>query len=113
MDREPDARRDSLWAWASVAFTVAGAVLAQFLGYGISMLLGYAVPEAATPPLGDALLISVPTLVVAVLPGISAMFFGIRAGRGGRPVGYLAAVLGGLTVAFWVFTTVAALVSLS
>ena len=111
MDRQPDARRDSLWAWASVVFTVAGAILAQFVGYAISTLLGHNAPEASDPPLGDALLITIPTLIVAIVPGLSAVFFGIRAGRGGRLVGYLAAALGGLTVLFWVFITVMALVN--
>ena len=109
MEREPDARRDSLWAWASVVFTVAFAILAQFIGYGIASMLGYAGADAPRPPLGPALLITIPTLVVAVIPGVSAVFFGIRAGRGGRVVGYLAAVLGALTIAFWLFITVSAL----
>lgn len=111
MDREPDARRDSRWAWASVVFIVAGAILAQFVGYGIALLLGYAEPEAGTPPLGAALLISIPTLVIAVLPGLSAAYVGIRAGRHGRWDGYLAAGLGALSVVFWVFITTAALVN--
>ena len=109
MEREPDPRRDSLWAWASVAFTVAGALLAQLVGYGIASVLGYAGADAPIPPLGPALLIAIPTLIVAVIPGISAVVFGIRAGRGGRPVGYLATVLGALTIAFWLFITVSAL----
>ena len=111
MEREPDARRDSLWAWASVVFTVAFAIFAQFVGYGIASMLGYAGADAPRPPLGPALLITIPTLVVAVIPGISSLFFGIRAGRGGRIVGYLAAALGGLTVLFWLFITVAALIN--
>ena len=111
MDREPDVRRDSRWAWASVVFTVAFAILAQFVGYAIASMLGYAGSDAPRPPLGPAMLITIPTLVVAVIPGVSAVFFGIRAGRGGRPAGYLAAILGGLSVLFWLFITMAALIN--
>lgn len=104
-----DPRRDSLTSWACVAFTVAGAALAQFIGYGISSMLGYAGADAPAPPLGPALLIAVPTMLVAITPALAAVFFGIRAGRGGRLVGYGAAVLGALVTVFWVVITVSSL----
>ena len=106
-----DADRDARWAWGFVVLLLASAVVAQFLGYGMAVLLGYDVPEAADPPLGAALLISLPTLVVAAAPGIGALYFGVRAGRGGRLAGYLAAGVGGLAVVFWTVITMMALIN--
>ena len=109
MDSEPDARRDSLTAWACVAFTVAAAVLAQFVGYGIASLFGYAGSDSPAPPIGIALLIAIPPMLIAIAPALAAVYFGIRAGRGGRFVGYGAAVLGALVTVFWVVITISAL----
>jgi len=109
MARDPD--RDARWAWGFVVLIVAGAVLAQVIGYGMAMLLGYGVPEEADPPLGAALLISLPSLAVAVAPGLGALYFGIRSGIGGRVAGYVAAAIGGLSVVFWAVITMMALIS--
>lgn len=111
MAQTPDPARDQRWAWAFVVLIVAGAILGQLLGYGIASALGYAGADAPTPPVGAALLISVPALVVSIVPGCAALYFGIRAGMGRRFSGYLAAALGGLSVAFWVVITTTAVIS--
>jgi hypothetical protein len=104
--------RDVRWAWGFVVLIVAGGVLAQFLGYGIAVLLGYDVPEASTPSLVAALVISIPALVVALAPALAALLYGIRAGRGGRYSGYVAAAVGALAAVYWVVGTAISLIAL-
>jgi len=95
MRASTDPRRDQRWAWGFVVLIVAAAILAQLVGYGMAMLLGYSVPEEADPPLGAALLISLPALAISIAPGLAALYFGVRAGLGGRFGGYVAAAVGG------------------
>lgn len=109
--RTPD--RDVRWSWGFVVLIVAGGILAQFLGYGIALLLGYDVPEESTPSLGAALLIGIPPMIVAIAPAAAALYFGIRAGRGRRYSGYVAAAIGALTIVLWVVTTIAGLIALA
>lgn len=90
--------------------SVAGAVLGQLLGVVIARLLGYTDPEVP-PPLGAALLIAVPTLVVSVAAPVASLFYGVRAGMGGRAAGYAAAAIGGLIVVFWATITMMALIN--
>lgn len=108
-----DPQRDLRWAWGFVVLIVAGGILAQFLGYGIAVLLGYDIPEEATPGLGAALLISVPALLVAIAPAAAALYFGIRAGLGRRFTGYAAAAIGALAIVYWVVVTFASLMTLA
>lgn len=98
--------RDVRWAWGFVVLIVAGGILAQLVGYGIATLLGYTEPEQGSPPVGAALLISIPALVIAAAPGTAALYYGIRAGQGRRFSGYLAAAIGALTVVYWVVVSV-------
>lgn len=107
MAHAPDPHRDVRWAWGFVVLIVAGGILAQFVGYGIAVALGYGVPNDLPPPLGDALLIAVPALLIAAAPGVAALVVGIRAGRGGRFSGYLAAAIGTLSIVYWVVVAVA------
>ncbi len=109
--RTPD--RDVRWAWGFVVLIVAGGILAQFMGYGIAVLLGYDVPEAATPSLGAALLIGIPPMLVGAAPAAAAVYFGVRAGRGRRYSGYVAAAIGALTTFYWVAATAAGLIVLA
>lgn len=113
MTRAVTPDRDVRWAWGFVVLIVAAGIAAQVLGYGIAVLLGYDVPEAATPSLGAALLIGIPPLLVGIAPGIAALLFGIRAGRGGRYSGYVAAGIGALSTVYWVVATVAGLIGLA
>lgn len=113
MARIPDPHRDVRWAWGFVVLIVAGGILAQFIGYGIAVLLGYDVPESATPSLGAALVISIPAMLVGMAPAAAALYFGVRAGRGRRYSGYVAAAIGALTVVYWLVTTVASLIILA
>jgi hypothetical protein len=111
MTAGPDPHRDVRWAWGCVVLIVAGGILAQFVGYGIALLLGYDVPEGADPPLGAALLISLPALAIAVVPGIAALRFGVRGGIGGRFSGYIAAGIGALSIVYWVVLTMIGIIA--
>lgn len=113
MTRAVTPDRDVRWAWGFVVLIVAGGIVAQFLGYGIAVLLGYSVPEEATPGLGAALLISVPAMLVAIAPAAAALYYGVRAGLGRRFSGYVAAAIGALAVVYWLVTTVASLIVLA
>lgn len=113
MEAAADPQRDLRWAWGFVVLIVAGGILAQFLGYGIAVLLGYSVPEEATPGLGAALLIGVPAMLVAIAPAGAAVYFGIRAGLARRVTGYVAAAIGALAVVYWVVLTFAGLISVA
>jgi hypothetical protein len=102
--------RDVRWAWGCVVLIVAGGILAQFLGYGIAILLGYDVPEEATPTLLEALVIGIPPLLVAIAPGLGALLLGIRSRRA---AGYVAAAVGALAVVYWVVVTAIGLIVLA
>ena len=52
-------------------------------------------------------------MLVAMAPGAAALYFGIRAGRGRRYSGYVAAAIGALTIVYWLVTTVASLIILA
>ena len=110
MARDPDPHRDVRWAWGFVVLIVAGGILAQFLGYGIAVLLGYDVPEEATPSLVEALVISIPPLLVAVAPAFAALLFGVRSRRF---AGYVAAAIGALATVYWVVVTAIGLIMLA
>lgn len=113
MARDPDPHRDVRWAWGFVVLIVAGGILAQFLGYGIAVLLGYDVPEESTPSLGAALLISIPPMLVGIAPAAAAVYFGVRAGAGKRYSGFVAAAIGALAVVYWMVGTIASLIILA
>jgi hypothetical protein len=102
--------RDVRWAWGCVVLIVAGGILAQFLGYGLAVLLGYDVPEDATPSLVEALIISIPPLLVALAPATGALLFGVRSRR---LAGYVAAAIGALAIVYWVVVTVIGLIVLA
>jgi hypothetical protein len=110
MARTPDPHREVRWAWGFVVLSVAAAVLGQFVSIGIARLLGYPDPEV-TPPLGAALLITVPALLISIAPPLAAIAYGIRGGLGGRFSGYAAAGLGALIVVFWVTIAFMALIA--
>ena len=113
-DHEPraarDADRDARWAWGFIVLSVAGAVLGQVVGVVIARLLGYGDPEVS-PPLGAALLITLPTLAISIAAPLGALLYGVRAGVGGRVAGYVAAAIGGLILVFWVTITMMALIN--
>ena len=102
MKRAVNPHRDVRWAWGFVVLIVAGGILGQLVGYGIAVLLGYGGTDQAPPPLGAALLITLPALLITIAPGLAALYFGIRAGIGRRFSGYVAAAIGALTVIYWV-----------
>ena len=108
MARDPD--RDARWAWGFVVLSIAAAILGQLVGFLTARLLGYDDPDAS-PPLVPALLITLPALAISIAPPLAAVYFGVRAGVGGRFAGYLAAALGGLVVVFWATITMMALIN--
>jgi len=110
MARDPDPHRDVRWAWGFVVLIVAGGILAQFLGYGIAVLLGYDVPEEATPSLVEALVIGIPPMLVALAPGVGALLLGIRSRRF---AGYVAAAIGALAAVYWVVVTAIGMIMVS
>jgi hypothetical protein len=101
--------RDVRWAWGCVVLIVAGGILAQVLGYGLAIMLGYTVPEEATPSLLEALIISIPALLVAITPPTGALLLGIRSRR---VAGYVAAAVGALAIVYWVVVTAIGLIAL-
>jgi hypothetical protein len=108
MSRDPD--HDARWAWGFVVLSVAGAILGQVVGVLIARLLGYSDPDVS-PPLGAALLITLPALALSIAAPVGALYFGVRAGTGGRMAGYAAAAIGGLIVVFWVTITMMAIIN--
>jgi hypothetical protein len=49
-------------------------------------------------------------MLVGIAPAAAALYFGVRAGRGRRYSGYVAAAIGALTVVYWLVATVAGLI---
>lgn len=110
MKASTDPHRDQRWAWGFVVLSVAAAIAGQIVGVLVARLLGYSDPDTA-PPLGAALLITLPALLISITPPLAALYFGVRAGVGGRPGGYLAAVLAGLIIVFWSVVTMMLLIN--
>jgi hypothetical protein len=77
MTRAVTPDRDVRWAWGFVVLIVAAGIAAQVLGYGIAVLLGYDVPEAATPYLGAALLTGIQHLNGTTVSGIALRIQGV------------------------------------
>jgi len=105
-ERVPE--RDERTAWACVVFIVAAGILAQVVGHGLALLAG--VEDQSEPPLLVRLFIVIPTLAIAITPAIGAIVFGVRAARGARWTGWIAAAIGALAAAYWLFVSVAGIV---
>lgn len=108
MTRDP--ARDARWAWGFVVLSIAAAILGQLVGFVIARLLGYGDPDVP-PPIVPALLITLPALAISISAPLAAVYFGVRAGMGGRFAGYAAAAVGGLVVVFWATITMMALIN--
>jgi hypothetical protein len=83
--------------------------IAMVAGEGLITALGYPTDGDAVAPLGIALLVSWPLIVVAMMPAAMAVIFGRRALRQGHRSGRLAMILGGIALTYWIVSTVLAL----
>jgi len=102
--------RDVSRAWLAVAAIPFAFVLAMLLGDGLLSLAGYPDADVDAPPLGLALLISLPLTLLAMLPAALAIRFGRRAHRGDHPSARWATIVGSLAIAYWTVTFVLSLV---
>lgn len=90
-------------AWISLALFPVGILVGWVLGVAVLSTLGYSFGYG-TPPSGVALAVGIPSVLVAIVPALLALVFGLRAWREGRQWGLLPALLGGgLAVAFILF----------
>ena len=80
-------------------------VIAMVVGEGLITAMGYPIDEDTVAPLGTALLVSLPVIVVAMLPAALAVIFGRRALREGHRSGRFAMILGGFALAYWIIST--------
>ena len=87
-------------------------VAASLLGGILLAAMGHDPDTETTPPWGPTLVAGVPALMVLILPGLAAAWFGRRADELGEPHGRTAAVVGlALAGAFVVLNVAAALFS--
>jgi amino acid permease len=80
------------------------------LGYGLALLVGFDAGSGEPPSLGAALVIGLPAMAVAIAPGLGALIYGVRAGRGRQWAGWVAAAVGALSVVYWVTVTFVGLI---
>ena len=99
-------------AWWSLAFFPVSFVAASLLGGAQLAAMGHDPDSQTTPPWGPTLVAGVPAMLVMILPGLSAAWFGRRADELGQPRGRTAAVVGlALAGALVVLNVVAAVFS--
>lgn len=99
-------RRSLRWAWVSVALIPVAFVAAMFIGEGLLSLQGYESGSEKLPPIGAALLASLPALLVMIAPDLSAIWCGLLARRHGLRNGIFPAVIGIVAAAFAVITAI-------
>lgn len=92
----PKARRDVRRAWLWLLMLLPALVLAVLLGGWLLNLQGYDDGDQAVP-LSATLLAGGSALLVLVIPGVTALFYGLRARRHGAPAGLTPALAGGIT----------------
>jgi hypothetical protein len=102
--------RNLLSAWVFVILVPAAVLPAVLVGEAITALLGYGLTHEQPMPLAAELAVGLPALAVAVLPGLAATVFGLRARRAGHRAGILPAAIGALSVLYWVVLTVVGLI---
>lgn len=104
------ARRDLRLAWVSVVLIVPSIVLATFLAGGILTLEGYTGDPGESVPIGPTLLAAVPAMLVVLLTTAAAVWFGLRARRGGASGGWIPALIGGAVGGWFLLTNLLAFV---
>lgn len=98
-------------AWISVAFIPVAFALVLVLGEGLMSELGYPGGEPdALPPIGIGVLVGIPLMVLAMLPGGLAAYFGLRARRTGDIRGTVPAAIGVSFALYMLFTNMAGIV---
>jgi hypothetical protein len=85
-------------AWIALALYPLAYVVAALAGGGVLALLGYAEQEPV--PLGTALAVGLPLVVLLLLPAAAGSWLGWRARRAGEPRGIWPAVVG-LVLLVW------------
>lgn len=83
-------------AWIGAVLVVPAIVLAVFVGDGLLTLQGYESGSEERVPLGPVLLAAIPATLIVLLPASVAVWFGLRARRGGNRRGWLPALVGGV-----------------
>ena len=78
------ATRDLCRAWVAVALLPLALVVAMVVGEGLITMLGYESGAEDPIPVGPALLVSIPALLILIAPGIAAVFFSRCAYRADR-----------------------------
>ncbi|MGN6129077.1 MAG: hypothetical protein ACTHOK_01915 [Nocardioidaceae bacterium] len=96
-------------AWIALALFPVAYLVAALVGGAILAGLGYAEQEPV--PLGTALAVGLPLVVLLALPAAIGCWLGLRARRAGDDRGNAPAVLGGALVAFTLLTTLVGLVA--
>ena len=104
------AGRDLRLAWVNVALIVPAIVLATFLAGGILALEGYTGDPAEAVPIGPTLLAAVPAMLIVLLTAGAAVWFGVRARRGGANGGWIPALIGGGVGGWFMLANLLALV---
>jgi hypothetical protein len=99
-------------AWWSLALFPVSFVAASLLGGILLAAMGHDPDTETTPPWGPTLVAGVPALMVLILPGLAAAWFGRRADELGERRGRTAAAVGlALAGAFAVLNIAAAVFS--
>lgn len=87
--------KDVRRAWISVALVPVGVVAAMVVGDALASAFGYESGSGEPAPLWVAAAAGIPSLLVAVVPGAFAVWFGLRARRAGDERGQVPALVGG------------------
>ena len=95
-------------AWWSLALFPVSFVAASLLGGVLLAAMGHDPDIETSPPWGPTLAAGVPAIVVLILPGLAAAWFGRRAKELGEPSGRTAAVTGLALAAALVLLNIAA-----
>lgn len=97
-------------AWIWLGMVPVGMILALAIGEILPGLLGYGWTHEQDMPLGPALLVVLPTLLLFCAPGILAGWYGLRARAAGQSIGLVPAILGFLVSGYFVLVNLLALV---
>jgi hypothetical protein len=84
-----------------VALIPVAFVLATAVGEGLISAAGYPSGGEDVAPLGLALVIGLPVSVLAALPALAAVRYGLGARRAGRRSGLVPTAIGGIVLCYW------------
>lgn len=92
-------------AWISLALFPVGVLVGWVAGVAVLAALGYSLGYGS-PPDGVALAVGIPSVLLAIVPALLAVVFGVRAWQEGRQWGLLPAVLGALLAVVFILFNV-------